>query len=115
DGKTGFWKRPDGKLFYHDMLGNEPLYDLNNPILRNTEVVEETRYLTDAFTDEAVKFIERNKEEPFFLYLAYNAVHSPLQGADAYMERMSHIKDVQRRIFAAMLSNMDDSVGTVMQ
>ena len=115
DGKTGFWARPEGKMFLHDMLGNEPLYDLNNPILRNTEVVEETRYLTDAFTDEAVKFIERNKEQPFFLYLAYNAVHSPLQGADAYMKRMSHIDDMQRRIFAAMLSNLDDSVGTVMQ
>ena len=115
EGKQGRWVRPDGKLYLHDMLGNEPLYDLNNPMLRNREVVQESRYLTDAFTDEAVKFIDRNKEQPFFLYLAYNAVHSPLQGADAYMERMAGIKDVQRRIFAAMLSNLDDSVGAVMQ
>ncbi len=116
DGKTGRWTRPDGKLIYHDIFhNNEPLYDLNNPMLRNTTVVEEKRYLTDAFTDEAVRFIDRNKSRPFFLYLSYNAVHSPLQGADAYMEKMSHIKDVHRRIFAAMLANLDDSVGAVMK
>ena len=115
DRAVGRWTSPNGKLIYHDVLGDEPLYDLNNPMLRNTEVVEETRYLTDAFTDEALQFIERNKSGPFFLYLAYNAVHSPMQGADAYMEKMSHIEDVHRRIFAAMLANMDDSVGAVMK
>ena len=94
---------------------NEPLYDLHNPMLRGEEVVEEKRYLTDAFTDEAIKFIEREKDKPFFLFLSYNAVHSPLQGADSYMKKMSHIKDIHRRIFAAMLSNLDDSVGTVLR
>jgi len=48
------------------------------------------------------------------LYVAYNAVHSPLQGADKYMEKFSHIEDVHRRIFAAMLANLDDSVGAVL-
>lgn len=114
DGATGRWVSPDGKLLYHDILRNEPLYDLHNPIRRGLQAVEENRYLTDAFTDEAVQFIERNKERPFFLYLPYNAVHSPLQGADAYMEKMSHIDDIHRRIFAAMLANMDDSVGAVL-
>ncbi len=114
DGAVGRWISPDGKLIYHDILGNEPLYDLHNPIQRGLKPVVERRYLTDAFTDEAVQFIERNREKPFFLYLAYNAVHSPLQGADAYMQKMSGIKDVHRRIFAAMLSNLDDSVGAVL-
>jgi len=114
DGAVGRWVSPDGKLLYHDMLRNEPLYDLHNPIQRGLQAVEETRYLTDAFTDEAVQFIERNKKRPFFLYLPYNAVHSPLQGADAYMDKMSHIDDIHRRIFAAMLANMDDSVGAVL-
>jgi len=105
---------PEGKLIYHDLLRNEPLYDLNNPILRGDNIVEEKRYLTDAFTDEAVQFIDREKDKPFFLFLSYNAVHSPLQGADAYMKRMEHIPDIHRRIFAAMLSNIDDSVGSVL-
>jgi arylsulfatase B len=76
-------------------------------------VVEEA-YLTDAFTREAVDFIGRNKDKPFFLLLAYNAVHSPMQGVDAYMEKFAHIQDIHRRIFAAMLSNMDDGVGAVL-
>lgn len=115
-GATGHrWTSPDGKLIYHDLLRNEPLYDLNNPILRGETVVEESRYLTDAFTDEALQFIEREKHHPFFLFLSYSAVHSPLQGADAYMQKMARIDDVHRRIFAAMLANMDDSVGAVLK
>ena len=96
------------------MGGNEPDYDADNPITRGGQPVVETKYLTDALTREAVDFIDRHDDKPFFLYLAYNAVHSPLQGADAYMEKFAHIEDIHRRIFAAMLSNMDDSVGSVM-
>lgn len=113
---TGRWTSADRKMVYSTVLNsNEPAYDANNPIVRGGQPVPEHDYLTDAFTREAVGFIGRNKDRPFFLYLAYNAVHSPLQGADAYMERFAHIKDIQRRIFAAMLSNLDDSVGTVLQ
>jgi len=115
DGKSGRLVSADGKLIYHDILGNEPLYDLHNPIQRGLEPVREERYLTDAFTDEALHFIENNKARPFFLYLSYNAVHSPLQGADKYMEKMADIEDIHRRIFAAMLTNMDDSVGAVLK
>ncbi len=56
-----------------------------------------------------------HQDRPFFLQLAYNAVHSPMQGADAYMEIFKDIEDIQRRIFAAMLANMDSSVGEVME
>jgi len=113
DGSQGRWL--DGKLIYTTHMGhNEPAYDANNPILRHGQPVVEKEYLTDALTREAVDFIERHKRKPFFLYLAYNAVHSPLQGADKYMERFSHIEDIHRRIFAAMLANLDDSVGAVL-
>jgi len=115
DGARGRWTSPDGKLMYHDILGNEPLYDLHNPIRRGLDVVDEPRYLTDAFTDEAAGFIKKNKDRPFLLYLAYSAVHSPLQGADKYMKKMGGIKDIHRRIFAAMLSNLDDSIGAVLK
>jgi arylsulfatase B len=113
-GKKGLWKGQGG-LHYHDIMGHdEPDYDANNPIVRGGQPVVETAYLTDALTREAVDFIDRHDDKPFFLYLAYNAVHSPLQGADAYMEKFAHIEDLQRRIFAAMLANMDDSVGAVL-
>jgi arylsulfatase A-like enzyme len=101
---------------YHHWLNNwdEPPYDENNPILRGTRPVVEETYLTDALTREAVAFIERHKQRPFFLYLAYNAVHSPLQAADAYMDRFAQIENMHRRVFAAMLANLDDGVGAVL-
>ena len=115
NGQRGRWMSPDKKLIYSTHLGrDEPAYDADNPIYRGGQPVTEATYLTDALTREAVDFIERNAAQPFFLYLAYNAVHSPLQGADRYMNRFRHIEDPQRRIFAAMLSNLDDSVGEVL-
>ncbi len=112
---TGRWVSSDERLVYSTHMGyDEPDYDANNPVYRSSQPVEEREYLTDAFTREATSFITRNADRPFFLYLAYNAVHSPLQGADRYMEQHKSIDDVHRRIFAAMLSNLDDSVGSVM-
>ena len=114
DGGEGRWM--DGNLIYSTHMGHEePAYDADNPILRGGQPVQEPAYLTDALTREAVDFIGRHRGTPFFLYLAYNAVHSPLQGADAQMERFRHIEDVHRRIFAAMLGSLDDSVGAVLK
>lgn len=84
-------------------------------ILRGTEPVTETSYLTEAFAREAVAFIERHREEPFFVYLPFNAVHAPLQAAEKYLSRFGSIQDQKRRTFAAMLSAMDDAVGSVLQ
>ena len=116
DGTTGRWTSPDGTLIYSTHMGtHEPPYDANNPILQGGTPIREHAYLTDAFTREAVDFISRCKDRPFFLCLAYNAVHSPMQGAKKYMRRFSHIEDIHRRIFAAMLANLDDSVGAVLR
>ncbi len=104
-----------GKLIYTAHMGHdEPDYDANNPILRSGQPVEEKAHLTDAFTREAVDFIRRHADKPFFLTVAYNAVHSPLQGADTYMAKFPGISDVHRRIFAAMLAHLDDSVGAIL-
>lgn len=114
NGLMGRWQSRDEKTVYSTHMGSmEPDYDANNPVLRSGQPVKETEYLTDALTREAVGFVDRNADRPFFLYLAYNAVHSPLQGADKNMQKFAHIDDIHRRIFAAMLSNMDDSVGEV--
>lgn len=89
--------------------------DINDPIRRGLQVVGETNYLTDAFTREAVAFIERHKkdEKPFFLYLAYNAVHSPLDVHPRFWDRFAHIEDPKRRRFATMLAALDEGVGAV--
>jgi arylsulfatase A-like enzyme len=85
-----------------------------NPVYRNQQPVEEDAYLTEAFAREAVAYIERHKQEPFFLYAPFNAPHTPLQATKKYAERFAHIKDERRRVYAAMVSALDDAVGAIL-
>jgi arylsulfatase A-like enzyme len=96
----------------HDYFEDEP--GSANPLLRGTKPIEENEYLTDAFTREAVAFVQRHAKERFFLYLAYNAVHAPLQAPTAYLDRFAHIVDERRRTHAAMMFAMDDGIGKVL-
>lgn len=73
------------------------------------------RYLTDYLTDEAVKAIQANRNRPFFLYLAYNAPHTPLQATKADYDALSHIPDHRMRVYAAMIRALDRGVGRVLQ
>ena len=106
---------------YFGFLGGAHSYldweaDATNPILRGTAPVVEPTYLTDAFGREAVAYLERHKQErkPFFLYLAFNAVHMPLQATEKHLERFRSIADPRRRTYAAMTAAMDDAVGRVL-
>ena len=85
-----------------------------NTVLRGTEPVKETGYLTETFANEAASFIERKKDQQWFVYLPFNAVHAPLDTLKKYDERFASISDPKRRKFAALLSALDDSVGTVL-
>lgn len=71
-------------------------------------------YLTDYYTEEAVKVIEANKHRPFFLYLAHWGIHSPLQAKKADYDALAHIKDHRLRVYAAMIRAVDRGVGRVM-
>jgi len=86
----------------------------NTRLMRDNGRVYEKEYLTDALSREAVSFIERKADEPFFMYLAYNAPHAPLQATEKYLKRFLHIKNKKRRIYAAMVSAVDDGVGKVL-
>lgn len=86
-----------------------------NPIVRGQTVVEEKEYLTDAFAREATAFIERHRNESFFLYAPFNAPHTPLQATPKYYDRFPNIKDEKRRIYAAMVSALDDAVGAILK
>lgn len=86
----------------------------NNPILRGTKKVDEKEYLTDAFGREAAAFIERHKKKPFFLYMPFNAVHSPNEATKKYLDRFPDLKK-GRQISAAMLSALDDAVGVILK
>lgn len=72
-------------------------------------------YLTDYYTNEAVKAINANANRPFFLYLAHWGIHSPLQASKADYDALSHIEDHRERVYAAMARAVDRSVGDVMQ
>jgi arylsulfatase A-like enzyme len=82
-----------------------------NPLMEGKKIVMESTYLTDAVADHAVDFIRRWKSQPFFVYIAFNAVHTPMQAPDKYLDRFSQIQNPQRRTYAAMLSAMDDAIG----
>jgi arylsulfatase A-like enzyme len=86
----------------------------NNQILGVGDLPAKT-YLTDLFSDEAIQFIEQKRDNPFFIYLSYNAPHGPVMAPGHYVERNSHIQDHGRRKFAGMMSAVDDGVGKVVQ
>lgn len=71
-------------------------------------------YTTDAYAARAVDWIERHKDEPFFLYLPFNAQHAPLQAPPKYLDRFPGIADEKRKTFAAMMAAKDDAVGAVL-
>jgi arylsulfatase A-like enzyme len=91
--------------------GEHPLYRGRNPI-------DDTGYLTNRITDEAVSFIKRSKRQPFFAYIAYNAVHSPPQApqedVDRYKKAFPEISE-DRAVLMAMLYHLDEGVGNVIK
>ncbi len=86
-------------------------------VRRNGKVIpqNELSYLTDDFSDEAVRYIDQYSmdDKPFFIYLAYNAPHSPLHATNEYLEVMKHQEDGRRAVYGAMVYAMDKGIGTV--
>ena len=72
-------------------------------------------YLTDWYTEQAVRVIEANRDRPFFLYLAHWAPHTPLQALREDYEALSHIELHRERVYAAMIRSLDRSVGGVLR
>lgn len=72
------------------------------------------RYMTDYLTEQALAGIRANRNRPFFLYLAYNAPHTPLQALKADYDALPQIKDHRLRVYAAMIRGLDRGVGKVM-
>ncbi len=85
------------------------------PLLRNREPLPLEGYMTDVLSREAAAFITRHRSDPFCLYVAYNAVHTPLQAPEKYLSRFTAITDERRRTYAAMTSAMDDGVGEILR
>ncbi len=75
---------------------------------------EPTGHMTDYLTDSALKAIEANRNRPFFMYLAYNAPHTPLQATKADYDALSQIKDEKTRVYGAMIRQLDRRIGDIM-
>lgn len=112
--------------FFHGFLGDmmddyyTHLRHGNNYMRRNLEVIEPKGHATDLFTDWAIDYIrERAKtKEPFFLYLAYNAPHNPIQPPDDWLAKVkareAGIAEKRAKI-VALIEHMDFGIGKVMQ
>lgn len=88
------------------------------PLEYNGVEVRETEYITDALSREASRFITKaasNPNQPFFLYLAYNAPHVPLEAKAEDLAKFEHIKDIDRRTYAAMVYAVDRGIKNIIQ
>ena len=85
------------------------------PSANGDEEFQPKGYVTDYYTDEAIKVIENNRHRPFFLYLAHWGIHNPLQASREDYDALSHIKDHRLRVYSAMIRAVDRSVARVTQ
>ncbi len=85
------------------------------PLLRDSHPVETRGYITDVLTDEAMRFIDEHRREPFFCYVSYNAPHSPYQVADKYFDKyLAAGLDAKVAAFYGMCENQDENVGRLL-
>lgn len=113
--------RPGQRGFdeFYGTLANTPYFHptnfvdsrVSNEVL---QVSDEKFYTTDQYATRAVQFIDAHKDQPWFLYLPFNAQHAPLQAPQKYLDRFAGIADEKRRAFAAIMSATDDAVGQVL-
>ncbi|MBL8179350.1 MAG: sulfatase-like hydrolase/transferase [Bryobacterales bacterium] len=97
----------------HDYFNLKPTEQKYDSIWRNEQVIEDTGYLTDNLGREAVAFIRKHEKKPFFLYLAFNAVHFPLQAPEATVKKYD-TGNPKRNTLLAMLEHEDRAVGRVL-
>lgn len=111
--------------YFYGFLGGGHDYfriDLTKPVkegylqalTRNDKPAVFDGYLTTALSRDAANFIKGQGDKPFFLYLAYNAPHSPQQAPEEAIKRYEHIEDRKRRVYAAMVDVMDQGIGEVL-
>ena len=110
-----------GKAYFpEDLVIRETLDCRNEPdsyrawLSRGREPVRTRDYVTEELTREALDFVRRQKHDPFFLFLAYNAPHGPLQAPSEELAKFAHIQNEKRRTYAAMVGVLDRGVGRLL-
>lgn len=104
---------------FYGTLGNTPFHKPTNFVDSRKSpdpmpMEDPDFYTTDAYAQRAVEFIAAHKSESFFLYLPFNACHVPSQAPQKYLDRFPNIADAERKLYAGMLSALDDAVGRVL-
>ena len=105
--------------FYGFLAGAHSFFPAKNPqpfhstIMRDTSPLIEPEYLTDAIARETVAFIDANHTKPFFAYVPFNAVHTPIEATKKYQERFLDETNHTKRDYFAMTSALDDAVGSI--
>ncbi len=112
---TGMHPQDRGFDEFFGFLGGAHSYFQSQGIIRGKTPVKGVDYLTDSFGREAVSFIERHEKQPWFLYLAFNAVHTPMDATPESLKKLEQIQDPTRRKYVAMMQSMDDAIGAVMK
>jgi arylsulfatase A-like enzyme len=127
-GLIGKWHLGDGGIFHPNQRGFDEFCGMlggghpyfpetgKNRIERNGQPVTafSNTYLTDFFTDESIRWMSGENDKPFFLFLSYNAPHTPMEATEEDLELYSHLEDENRRTYAAMMHAMDRGVGRLL-
>jgi arylsulfatase A-like enzyme len=100
-----------GDHSYVTVAHTDPGTNLPDPLLDGLTPASSVDYLTETLGDRAVSYVERHASEPFFMYLAFNAAHVPMEAPPKYLARFPSIANPRRRTYAAMVSAMDDAIG----
>jgi arylsulfatase A-like enzyme len=105
--------------FHHHSFANKHIWRQQRrgpcAITVNDSVVNEKEYLTFSIASRACRFIEQNRQRPFFLYVPFNAPHTPFQAPLEYVEQFSGVDDQNKQVYYAMISALDDAVGSIME
>lgn len=114
-----YWPRQRGFDYqYGAMIGELDYYTHSDAGVvdwfRDNQVVHEKGYTTQLIGNDAVRYISaQDPKKPFYLYLTFNAPHTPYQAPQEYLDRYPHIADPTRRIYAGMVTCLDDEIGRV--
>lgn len=104
-----FWNQ-DGNRYFPDSPSKH-----NVQMYRGNDPVDLEEYSTDAFGREAVEFIDRNRDKPYFLFVSFITPHEPMEAKEEDLARFPDVEDPQRKTTLAMLASLDDNVGKILE
>lgn len=113
-GATNYFPDDTKGLVYADTGPDRLVTRAKFPILDGRTIVDPPGNLTDVFTDKAVQVIGQNRDRPFFLYLAYNAPHMPLEATEDEVKPFAADPSIYSRVYKAMVTTLDKGVGRVL-